>query len=65
MSEALARILIADDEADLRALLQRYLSDQGYAVRCVDSAGPLDKLLARERFDVLVLDVMMPGEDGL
>ncbi len=65
MSEALARILVADDEADLRALLQRYLTDQGYAVRTVDSAAPLDKLLARERFDVLVLDVMMPGEDGL
>jgi two-component system, OmpR family, phosphate regulon response regulator OmpR len=68
MSEAnaaLARILVADDEADLRALLQRYLGDQGYAVRTVDGAAPLDKLLARERFDVLVLDVMMPGEDGL
>ncbi|AGU49989.1 two component transcriptional regulator, receiver domain protein [Variovorax paradoxus B4] len=65
MTDALARILIADDEADLRALLQRYLGDQGYAVRTVDSAQPLDKLLARERFDVLVLDVMMPGEDGL
>lgn len=64
-TEALARILIADDEADLRALLQRYLGDQGYAVRSVDSAQPVDKLLARERFDVLVLDVMMPGEDGL
>ena len=65
MTDPLARILVADDEADLRALLQRYLSDQGYAVRTVDGAAPLDKLLARERFDVLVLDVMMPGEDGL
>jgi two-component system, OmpR family, phosphate regulon response regulator OmpR len=65
MTEALARILVADDEADLRALLQRYLTDHGYAVRTVESAAPLDKLLARERFDVLVLDVMMPGEDGL
>ncbi len=65
MTEALARILVADDEPDLRALLQRYLSDQGYAVRTVDGAAPLDALLARERFDVLVLDVMMPGEDGL
>jgi two-component system phosphate regulon response regulator OmpR len=65
MPEALARILVADDEADLRALLQRYLTDQGYAVRTVDGAAALDKLLARERFDVLVLDVMMPGEDGL
>ena len=65
MAEPLARILIADDEAELRALLQRYLGDQGYAVRTVESAEPLDRLLARERFDVLVLDVMMPGEDGL
>ncbi|MEP6874027.1 MAG: response regulator, partial [Burkholderiales bacterium] len=65
MTEPLARILVADDEADLRALLQRYLTDQGYAVRTVDGGGPLAKLLARERFDVLVLDVMMPGEDGL
>ncbi|MEP6720030.1 MAG: two-component system response regulator OmpR [Variovorax sp.] len=65
MTDPLARILIADDEADLRQLLQRYLGDQGYAVRTVESAAPLDKLLARERFDVLVLDVMMPGEDGL
>jgi two-component system phosphate regulon response regulator OmpR len=65
MTEALARILVADDEADLRALLQRYLTDQGCAVRTVDGGAPLDKLLARERFDVLVLDVMMPGEDGL
>jgi two-component system phosphate regulon response regulator OmpR len=65
MTEPLARILIADDEADLRALLQRYLGDQGYAVRLVDGAAQVEKLLARERFDVLVLDVMMPGEDGL
>ena len=65
MNEALARVLIADDKADLRALLQRYLTDQGCVVRTVESAGPLEKLLARERFDVLVLDVMMPGEDGL
>ncbi|MDF1484906.1 response regulator [Ramlibacter sp. H39-3-26] len=64
-SEPLARILIADDEADLRALLQRYLGDQGCAVRAVEGAQALEKLLARERFDVLVLDVMMPGEDGL
>ena len=65
MSEALARVLVVDDEADLRALLQRYLSDQGCFVRAVDGGPALDKLLARERFDVLVLDVMMPGEDGL
>jgi two-component system phosphate regulon response regulator OmpR len=65
MTEPLARILIADDEAELRALLERYLSEQGYAVRAVNGGEALNKLLVRERFDVLVLDVMMPGEDGL
>jgi two-component system phosphate regulon response regulator OmpR len=60
-----ARILIADDEAELRGLLQRYLTEQGLAVRTVPDAATAQKLLARERFDVLVLDVMMPGEDGL
>lgn len=65
MSEPLARVLIADDEADLRALLQRYLSEQGYAVRTVESTAQAERLLRRERYDVLVLDVMMPDEDGL
>jgi two-component system phosphate regulon response regulator OmpR len=60
-----ARILIADDEAELRGLLQRYLTEQGLTVRAVANAAAAEKLLARERFDVLVLDVMMPGEDGL
>lgn len=59
-----ARILIADDEAELRSLLQRYLGEQGMAVRVASDAAATEKLLARERFDVLVLDVMMPGEDG-
>lgn len=65
MNDSLARILVADDEAELRGLLQRYLTEQGYTVRAVENSQVLDKLLTRERFDVLVLDVMMPGEDGL
>lgn len=60
-----ARILIADDEAELRSLLQRYLTEQGMAVRVAPDAAAAEKLLSRERFDALVLDVMMPGEDGL
>jgi len=60
-----ARILVLDDERDLRALLQRYLGDQGFVVRTVETAEQLDRLLQRESYDVLVLDVMMPGEDGL
>ncbi len=64
MSDA-PRILIVDDEAELRALLERYLSEQGLAVRAVADAAAAERLLSREHFDVLVLDVMMPGEDGL
>lgn len=59
------KILILDDEAELRALLQRYLAGNGLGVRAVEDAEQLDKLLAREPFDVLILDLMMPGEDGL
>lgn len=61
----MSRILIADDEAELRGLLQRYLTEQGHSVRAVPDAATAAQLLARERFDVLVLDLMMPGEDGL
>jgi two-component system phosphate regulon response regulator OmpR len=59
------RILVLDDEAELRALLERYLGSQGFAVRQVANAAQLDKLLAREPYDALVLDLMLPGEDGL
>jgi two-component system, OmpR family, phosphate regulon response regulator OmpR len=60
-----ARILVLDDEPELRALLQRYLGSQGFAVRPVEDVVQLDRLLAREPFDALVLDLMMSGEDGL
>lgn len=60
-----ARILVLDDDADLRSLLERYLSNHGYAVRTAANAAQLERLITRERFDVLVLDVAMPGEDGL
>jgi two-component system phosphate regulon response regulator OmpR len=60
-----ARILVADDEPDLRALLQRYLTEQGFEVRTLPDASQIERLLQRERFDVLILDIMMRGEDGL
>ncbi len=65
MNGSLGRVLVADDEADLRALLHRYLGDQGFFVRTVENAAHAERLLRREHFDVLVLDIMMPGEDGL
>ncbi|MBI2320490.1 MAG: two-component system response regulator OmpR, partial [Betaproteobacteria bacterium] len=65
MSEHKPRILVVDDDLRLRDLLQRYLSAQGFAVSAVAEAASMDKVLARERFDLLVLDLMLPGEDGL
>ncbi|MEQ6291231.1 response regulator [Vogesella sp. GCM10023246] len=59
------KILVVDDDVRLRELLQRYLSQQGYTVDTLPDARDLDRKLARNRPDLLVLDVMMPGEDGL
>jgi two-component system phosphate regulon response regulator OmpR len=65
MGPANARILLIDDEPDLRALLQRYLTEQGFEVRPLADASQVERLLQRELFDVMVLDIMMRGEDGL
>jgi two-component system phosphate regulon response regulator OmpR len=65
MTTAKTRILVVDDDLRLRDLLNRYLSEQGFSVHVAQDAAAMDKLLARERFDLIVLDLMMPGEDGL
>jgi len=59
------KILLVDDDPRLRDLLERYLTEQGMAVRTVADGKALDATLDRDRFDVLVLDWMLPGEDGL
>ncbi len=65
MADPKTRILVVDDDLRLRDLLQRYLTEQGFAVHTVSDAAGMDKQLARERVDLLVLDLMLPGEDGL
>ena len=65
MAELKTRILVVDDDLRLRDLLTRYLCEQGFEVRAVPDAGGMDKHLARERYDCIVLDLMLPGEDGL
>ncbi|MBI5659103.1 MAG: two-component system response regulator OmpR [Nitrosomonadales bacterium] len=62
---ATQRILIIDDDARLRELLVRYLGEQGFAVKAVADGGALGKALALNRYHLLVLDLMLPGEDGL
>jgi two-component system, OmpR family, phosphate regulon response regulator OmpR len=65
MAETKTRILVVDDDARLRELLNRYLSEQGFAVRTVADGNDMNRWLARERYDLLILDLMLPGEDGL
>jgi len=65
MTQTKTRILVVDDDARLRELLNRYLSEQGYAVRAVADAVEMNRLLARERYELMILDLMLPGEDGL
>ena len=65
MPESKTKILVVDDDLRLRDLLQRYLTNQGFAVSTVSDAGGMDRALGRERFDLMVLDLMLPGEDGL
>ncbi|MFC0397281.1 response regulator [Paraburkholderia rhizosphaerae] len=60
-----ARIIVLDDEAELRNMLQSFLTSQGFEVRTVGDSGRLYRNLEREPFDLLVLDVAMEPEDGL
>jgi DNA-binding response OmpR family regulator len=59
------RILIVDDDARLRELLLRYLSEQGFEVKAVGDGKMMDKALMLKRYHLLVLDLMLPDEDGL
>ena len=58
-------IYVTDDDPGIRALLAEYLGTQGYTVHTAENAIALDALLAARLPDLLVLDWMMPGEDGL
>ncbi len=60
-----SRILIIDDDARLRELLLRYLGEQGFNVKAVNDGAAMDKALLMGRYALLVLDLMLPGEDGL
>jgi two-component system phosphate regulon response regulator OmpR len=60
-----ARLIVLDDEAEIRNMLRRFLVAQGFEVRAVANSVQLDVFLEREPYDLLVLDIMMDGEDGL
>ncbi len=66
MSDArAARILVVDDDADLRGLIAGFLGANGLDVRAAGNGAEMDAVLAQGPVDLIVLDLMMPGEDGL
>src|SRR6266481_1054045 len=65
MTDSEPHLLVVDDDRRLRELLRRYLSDSGFRVTGAADAAEARAQLASFAFDLVVLDVMMPGENGL
>lgn len=65
MEQETTKILVVDDDMRLRSLLERYLTEQSFIVRSAANSEQMDRLLERENFHLIVLDLMLPGEDGL
>jgi two-component system OmpR family response regulator len=59
------RILVVDDDEELRRLLRDYLGGQGFVVAAVPDGEAMWQQLANGSFDLVILDLMLPGEDGL
>ncbi|MBP6899536.1 MAG: two-component system response regulator OmpR [Burkholderiaceae bacterium] len=59
------RIAVVDDDARIRDLLRRYLTQEGFEVLLAEDGKSLARLQTRETIDLIVLDLMLPGEDGL
>ena len=65
MSSERATLLVVDDDAEIRELIQEYLHNQGYQVICAEDGAAMDNALAESSVDLVLLDLMLPGEDGL
>jgi two-component system phosphate regulon response regulator OmpR len=65
MSATGKHLLVVDDDPKLRDLLRRYLSENQFEVSLAQDGPSMTRLIQRQPFDLIVLDLMMPGEDGL
>ncbi|MEN9373589.1 MAG: hypothetical protein RIR79_1141 [Pseudomonadota bacterium] len=59
------KILVVDDDTRIRDLLRRYLAQEGFDVLLAEDGKALTRIMQRETVDLIVLDLMLPGEDGL
>ncbi|MEE3278394.1 MAG: response regulator [Pseudomonadota bacterium] len=64
MGEA-TKLLLVDDDPELRELIGEYLTKQGFDVKTAENGREMDGVLQRHRIDLVLLDLMLPGEDGL
>ena len=58
-------ILVVDDDKELRGLLSRFLTGNGFRVSVAQDAAAMTQTMSAARIDLIILDIMMPGEDGL
>ena len=65
MSTSGKHLLVVDDDPKLRELLRRYLTENQFEVSLAQDGPSMNRLMQRQPFDLVVLDLMMPGEDGL
>jgi two-component system OmpR family response regulator len=65
MNAQQTKILIVDDDDDIRGLLTSFLAEAGFIATGVSDAASMDVAISRDRPDLVILDLMLPGEDGL
>jgi len=65
MDDFLAHILVVDDDDGIRSLVKRYLNENRYLVTTADSAEDASEKVKIIKFDLIILDIMMPGKNGL
>ncbi|MGL5949766.1 MAG: response regulator [Aeromonas sp.] len=65
MNSANTHVLVVDDHSEIRDLLKRFLEQHGLRVTCARDGKEMKRLLEEREFNLLVLDLMLPGEDGL
>jgi two-component system OmpR family response regulator len=58
-------VVVVDDHSDIRDLVRQYLEQQGYKVSVAQGGSTLRQILERQSVDLIILDIMMPGEDGI